>query len=61
MKHEPWLVRNAETILKDARREVLRVVEQPARRAFLQRTQTLGGLSLLSGAMRRRWLLRLIA
>ncbi len=49
MKHEPWLVRNAETILKDARREVLRVVEQPARRAFLQRTLTLGGLSLLSG------------
>lgn len=49
MKHEPWLVRNAETILKDARREVLRVVEQPARRAFLQRSLTLGGLSLLSG------------
>ena len=49
MKHDPWLVRNAEIILKDARREVLRVVEQPARRAFLQRTLSLGGLSLLSG------------
>ena len=49
MKHDPWLVNNAETILKDARREVLRVVQQPTRRAFLQRTLTLGGLSLLSG------------
>ena len=49
MKHDPWLVRNAEIILKDARREVGRVIQQPARRAFLQRTLTLGGLSLLSG------------
>ncbi|MEI7611641.1 MAG: molybdopterin-dependent oxidoreductase [Betaproteobacteria bacterium] len=47
--HSRWLVENANTILKDARQEVGRVVEQPSRRAFLQRSLTLGGLSLLSG------------
>jgi len=49
MKHSPWLVVNQDIILKDARTEVGRQVEQPARRAFLQRSLTLGGLSLLSG------------
>ncbi|MBS1132576.1 MAG: Oxidoreductase, molybdopterin binding protein [Proteobacteria bacterium] len=49
MKHSPWLVGNKDIILKDARTEVSRHVEQPARRAFLQRSLTLGGLSLLSG------------
>jgi len=48
-KHANWLVENANMILRDARKEVGRVVQQPARRAFLQRTLTLGGLSLLSG------------
>ena len=48
-KHSNWLVRNADTILADARKEVRRVIQQPARRAFLQRSLTLGGLSLLSG------------
>ena len=48
-KHSNWLIRNADTILRDARTEVGRVVQQPARRTFLQRTLTLGGLSLLSG------------
>jgi DMSO/TMAO reductase YedYZ molybdopterin-dependent catalytic subunit len=37
------------TIVKDVRKEIGRLVEHPARRAFLQRTLTLGGLSLLSG------------
>ena len=49
MKHSPWLIENADTVLHDARKEVIRHVAQPARRAFLQRTFTLGGLSLLSG------------
>jgi len=48
-KHSSWLVKNTDTILKEARQEVGRVVEQPARRTFLQRSLTLGGLSLLSG------------
>jgi DMSO/TMAO reductase YedYZ molybdopterin-dependent catalytic subunit len=48
-KHANWLIDRCDTILSDARKEVGRVVEQPARRAFLQRSLTLGGLSLLSG------------
>ena len=47
--HARWLVDHCETILGDARREVARIVEQPARRSFLRRSLTLGGLSLLSG------------
>jgi len=35
--------------LQDARKLLGRRVEQPARRAFLQRTLTLGGLAMLSG------------
>ena len=48
-KHSSWLVDNCDTILKDARNEVGRIVEHPARRNFLRRSLTLGGLSLLSG------------
>ncbi len=48
-KHSRWLLENAETIVREARHEVGRVIEQPSRRAFLQRTLTLGGLSLLTG------------
>ncbi|MEI7430200.1 MAG: molybdopterin-binding protein [Betaproteobacteria bacterium] len=48
-KHSSWLVNNTDTILKEWRQEVARVVEQPTRRAFLKRSLTLGGLSLLSG------------
>ena len=48
-KHSQWLVENSNTILKDARKEIGRVIHQPDRRAFLKRTLTLGGLSLLSG------------
>ncbi len=40
---------DAEAVLADARKLIGRQVEQPARRAFLQRTLTLGGLSLLTG------------
>ena len=47
--HARWRVEKCDLILGDARREVVRVVDQPARRAFLQRSLTLGGLSLLSG------------
>ncbi|MGE5384548.1 MAG: molybdopterin-dependent oxidoreductase [Betaproteobacteria bacterium] len=39
----------SEALLKDVRRDVARRIEQPARRAFLQRSLSLGGLSLLSG------------
>ena len=48
-KNANWLVEKGDAILRDARKEVVRIVEQPARRAFLQRSLTLGGLSLLSG------------
>jgi DMSO/TMAO reductase YedYZ molybdopterin-dependent catalytic subunit len=40
---------DSEEILKDARKEIGGYIEQPARRAFLQRSLTLGGLSLLGG------------
>ena len=48
-KHANWLVEKSDMILRDARKEVIRVVEQPSRRLFLQRSLTLGGLSMLSG------------
>ena len=48
-KNSQWLVDNSATILKDARKDIERYIEQPSRRAFLQRSLTLGGLSLLSG------------
>ena len=40
---------DGDAVLGEARRRIVRVVEQPARRAFLQRSLTLGGLSLLTG------------
>ena len=40
---------DSEIVLKDARKEIGRHIEQPARRAFLQHSLTLGGLSMLSG------------
>ena len=40
---------DSELILKDVRQEIGRHIEQPARRAFLQHSLTLGGLSMLSG------------
>ncbi len=40
---------DADAALAEARRLVGRRIEQPARRAFLQRSLTLGGLSLLTG------------
>ena len=36
-------------VLKDVRKGIGRYIEQPARRAFLRQSLTLGGLSLLSG------------
>lgn len=40
---------DAHAALAEARRLIGRKVEQPARRAFLQRSLTMGGLSLLTG------------
>lgn len=40
---------DGDAALVEARKLIARRVEQPARRAFLQRSLTLGGLSLLSG------------
>ena len=40
---------DGDAVLADARKLIGRRIEQPARRAFLQRSLTLGGLSLLGG------------
>jgi len=48
-KPSNWLARNRDLILKDARTQIGHALEQPTRRAFLQRTLSLGGLSLLTG------------
>jgi DMSO/TMAO reductase YedYZ molybdopterin-dependent catalytic subunit len=40
---------DADAVLSEARKLVGRRIEQPARRAFLQQSLTLGGLSLLTG------------
>jgi len=40
---------DSEAVLAEARRQIGRRIEQPARRAFLQHSLTLGGLSLLTG------------
>ena len=40
---------DAEAALAEARRLIARKIEQPARRAFLTRSLTMGGLSLLTG------------
>lgn len=40
---------DGDLVLKDATKEIARRLDQPTRRAFLQRSLSLGGLSLLSG------------
>jgi len=40
---------DGDLVLKDATKEISRHLDQPTRRAFLQRSLSLGGLSLLSG------------
>ncbi|UVE17001.1 molybdopterin-dependent oxidoreductase [Pseudomonas sp. LS44] len=45
----PRLDLDADSILKDARQILAPQIEQPARRAFLLRTLTLGGVAMLSG------------
>jgi DMSO/TMAO reductase YedYZ molybdopterin-dependent catalytic subunit len=40
---------DSEAVVKEARQLIAKKVEHPARRAFLQRSLTLGGLSLLTG------------
>jgi len=48
-KTSPRLALQGDTLIEDVRRELASRIEQPTRRAFLQRTLSLGGLSLLSG------------
>jgi DMSO/TMAO reductase YedYZ molybdopterin-dependent catalytic subunit len=48
-KRSSVVVVDGETVLKDARKLLSRRIEQPARRAFLQRSLTLGGVAMLSG------------
>lgn len=45
----PLIGVDSEAALAEARKLIGRKVEQPARRAFLQRTLTMGGLSMLTG------------
>src|SRR2546427_6523882 len=40
---------DGEAVVREARSLIVRKLDQPARRAFLQRSLTLGGLSLLTG------------
>ena len=40
---------DADAVLGEARTQIAKQLDQPARRSFLQRTLTLGGLSLLTG------------
>jgi DMSO/TMAO reductase YedYZ molybdopterin-dependent catalytic subunit len=40
---------DGDLVLKDAMKDIARHLDQPTRRAFLQRSLSLGGLSLLSG------------
>lgn len=48
-KRPPLIGVDTDAALSEARKLIARRVEQPARRAFLQRSLTMGGLSLLSG------------
>ena len=48
-KHPPLAGVDSEAALAEARKLIARRLEAPARRAFLRRSLTLGGLSLLSG------------
>ena len=47
-KNRP-MIANGDRVLKDAFKDVGKYIELPARRAFLQRSMTLGGLALLTG------------
>lgn len=47
-KNRPKLTQG-DQVLRDAFKDVGKYIEMPARRAFLQRSMTLGGLSLLTG------------
>ncbi|MGE8320826.1 MAG: molybdopterin-dependent oxidoreductase [Comamonas sp.] len=49
MKHASWLASQRDAILAEARRVLAPRLPQPARRDFLRRGLTLGGLGLLSG------------
>src|SRR3954471_17710211 len=40
---------NGDAVVREARTLIAKNLDQPARRAFLQRSLTLGGLSLLTG------------
>jgi DMSO/TMAO reductase YedYZ molybdopterin-dependent catalytic subunit len=48
-KRSTIAVVDGEAVLKDALKLLSRRIEQPARRAFLQRSLTLGGVAMLSG------------
>ena len=48
-KRSPIVDVNGEAVVKDALKLLSQRIEQPARRAFLQRSLTLGGLAMLSG------------
>ncbi|WP_305806717.1 molybdopterin-dependent oxidoreductase, partial [Stenotrophomonas sp. YIM B06876] len=49
LKAHTWLDIDGEAVLREARSLIAGKLDQPARRAFLQRSLTLGGLSLLTG------------
>ncbi len=48
-KRSSIVVVDGEAVLKDALKLLSRRIDQPARRAFLQRSLTLGGVAMLSG------------
>ena len=48
-KRSSIVVADGQDVLKDALKVLSRRIEQPARRAFLQRSLTLGGVAMLSG------------
>ena len=48
-KRSSIVVADGEAVLKDALKILSRRIEQPARRVFLQRSLTLGGVAMLSG------------
>jgi DMSO/TMAO reductase YedYZ molybdopterin-dependent catalytic subunit len=49
VKHSALVTVDGDAVVKDTLKLLLRRVEQPARRAFLRRSLTLGGVALLSG------------
>jgi DMSO/TMAO reductase YedYZ molybdopterin-dependent catalytic subunit len=48
-KRQPLIGIDSEAALAEARKLIGKRIEQPARRAFLQRSLTMGGLSMLTG------------